>query len=361
MDDYSEEMRLAREAHNMRRKKLMEQKRKREKKLRSMKRMIVAIAALSVLTAAVFCTIGNIGEKSAESSMNAKATLEVAVDANNSADDAVNKNVILYPYKSPSYQEITDPGITSANIALLNVEDSQLIAGKGAEDRIYPASMTKVMTIIIAAEHLTDLTQTYSLSNEQIHPLVQQQASRAGFDPGEVVTVKDLFYGLILPSGADAAVALSNLVAGSEESFANLMNEKCNEIGLKNTHFCNASGLFDENQYTTPLEMAMIMQYAMSNPVCAEILSTYQYRTTATEQHPEGILLSSTMFSRMYGNEVEGMTIKAGKTGYTDEAGNCLVTYAEKQGKHYIVVIANGTYKWNVIFDDFTVYRNFMS
>lgn len=123
--------------------------------------------------------------------------------------------------------------------------------------------MTKVMTLIVAVEQLQDLNQTYALSYELLDPLVREQASRAGFDPGEMVTAKDYLYGLVLPSGADAAVALSIMTAGSEEAFADLMNQKCSEIGLKNTHFMNASGLYDEQQYTTPVEMAN--DYAVCN------------------------------------------------------------------------------------------------
>lgn len=106
--------------------------------------------------------------------------------------------------------------------------------------------------------------------------------------------------------------------------------------------------------------MAMIMQYAMQNPTCAEVLSTYQYTTTPTAQHPEGIKLSSTMFSRMYGNEVENVTIMAGKTGYTQEAGNCLVSYAQKNGHHYVALTAGASYKWHVIFDDFEIYKTYL-
>ena len=138
------------------------------------------------------------------------------------------------------------------------------------------------------------------------------------------------------------------------------MNEKCDELGLKNTHFCNQSGLHDENQYTTPAEMALIMKYAMSNEECAKVLGTYQYTTEATPQHPQGISLTSTMFSRMYGNEVEGVTIKAGKTGYTDQAHNCLVNYAVKGDKEYVTVMAAAGNRWYVIFDGFKILERYL-
>ena len=150
------------------------------------------------------------------------------------------------------------------------------------------------------------------------------------------------------------------MTAGSEDNFAVLMNEKCEELGLQNTHFMNASGLHNENQYTTPVEMAMILAYAMQNPECAKILSIYQHTTAPLASHPEGILLTSTMFGRMYGTEVPNVTIQAGKTGYTQEAGNCLVSYAEKTGHHYIALTAGAENRWHVVYDDFELYGNYL-
>lgn len=285
-------------------------------------------------------------------------------DSNASAGDNVNTaaNIVKkmeYPEKSENYMEITSNEILSPYVAVLNITDNKLIAGKNAETRIYPASMTKVMTLIVAVENIDNLDSTFTMTSAIIDPLCNDSATRAGFEPGEAVTAKDLMYGLILPSGADGAVGLAEMISGSEEEFVRLMNKKCEEMGLTNTHFTNTSGLHSEEHYTTPVEMAMILQYAMENETCAEILSTYQYTTEVTEKHPEGMLLTSTMFSRMYGNEVEGVEIKAGKTGYTQEAGHCLVSYAESSGKKYIAVTAGAEGKWNVIYDDFKLYGEF--
>lgn len=269
------------------------------------------------------------------------------------------KQLVKYPEKDSSYTELTSSEIISPYIAVVDVTDNKLLAGRNAEMRIYPASMTKVMTLIVAVENIKDLNQKFTMTSEIIDPLYLDSASRAGFEPGEEVTAKDLMYGLILPSGADGAVGLAEMVSGSEEAFVELMNKKCEELGLKNTHFTNTSGLHNENHYTTPVEMAMILEYAMENEICEEILSTYQYTTESTEKHPEGILLTSTMFSRMYGNEVEGVEIKSGKTGYTQEAKHCLVSYAESAGNKYVIVTAGADGKWNVIYDDFKLYGEF--
>lgn len=344
-----------------RRKQMLEKRRRRQRKVKRMKRVLLMAAVLVLFVSAVLVGTGFDGDSPSGSILDVKETLQVAVDAGAGfTTKEPEKAAVIYPEKSLVYSDIADEAVKSPCIALLDVENAQVIAGRDYDSRIYPASMTKVMTLIVAAENLTDLDRQYVFTEDLIYPLVQQEASRAGFDPGEPVSVNDLFYGLVLPSGADAAVALANLTAGSEEAFAERMNRKCEELGLVNTHFINASGLYDDEQYTTPVEMAMIMAYAMKNPVCAKVLSTYQYTTEPTEQHPEGILLTSTMFSRMYGTEVEGVTILAGKTGYTDEAGNCLVSYAEKDGHHYVAVTAAASYKWHPIFDDFEIYKNYL-
>lgn len=276
-----------------------------------------------------------------------------------SPDEETNTTVIR-PTKSDKYIEITSENVRCPYTVLVDVNNHQVIAGKEYDMKIFPASMTKVMTLIVAVENIKDMNDTFEMTAELIDPLYREDASLAGFAPGEKVTAKDMLYGLILPSGADAAVGLANLVAGSEEAFVKLMNKKCKEMGLKNTHFTNTSGLYHEKHYTTPLEMAMIMEYAMGNEVCAEILSAYQYTTQKTEQNPEGLLLTSTMFSRMYGNEVDTVSIKAGKTGYVGEAGSCLVSYAERGEDKYIAVSAKASGKWHVVFDAFELYGNYI-
>lgn len=268
---------------------------------------------------------------------------------------------VVYPYAtvSSSYVNVDSEKVLNPYIAILDVDSNKIVAGRECNERIYPASMTKVMTLIVAVENLKNLEQTYTMTSDITYPLYLENATVAGFLPDEIINAKDMLYGLILPSGADAAIGLAQMISGAEDEFVKLMNAKCEELGLKNTHFVNTSGLHDDDHYTTPLEMAMIMKYAMANPTCAEVLSTYQYTTAVTEQHPEGILLTSTMFSRMYGTEVEGVTIVAGKTGYTQEARHCMVSYGIKGDKKYVVVTAGAQNKWNSIFDDFELYRDF--
>lgn len=355
--DYDEALKVNRE----RKRKAAALKRKRQAQIRLIKRNILCAVILVALTLLVIQFLRHIVP---DISRRNELKQEMVLADTGNYDDVITvvqeKPTFRYALKSVMYKEMTDTDIQSPYIALLDATDNEFIAGKQINTRIYPASMTKVMSLIIAVENIKDLNETYKFGFDELNYLYIEQASVAGFSVDEEVKAKDLLYGLVLPSGADAAYGIARLAAGSQEAFVELMNEKCDELGLKNTHFCNPSGLHDENQYTTPAEMALIMKYAMSNEECAKVLETYQYTTEATPQHPQGISLTSTMFSRMYGNEVEGVTIKAGKTGYTDQAHNCLVNYAVKGDKEYVTVMAAAGNRWYVIFDGFKILERYL-
>ncbi len=251
--------------------------------------------------------------------------------------------------------------IGSNYAVLISLTDNTILAQKSANAKMHPASMTKVMSLIVAYEHIENMEETFTVTSTIIDPVYTAGASLAGFSPNEALPLRDLLYGMILPSGAEASVALAVYVAGSEEAFVALMNEKATDMGLTSTHFENCTGLTGTNHYSTAVEMGMILAYAMQYDECAEILSTYQYTTTATEKHPDGVLLESTMFSRMYGDEPEGVTIIAGKTGYTDRAHHCLMSYATDDitGDSYIFVSADSTEKFGPVFDAINVYSAF--
>ena len=265
--------------------------------------------------------------------------------------------LVSYPAKAENFQQLNEQ-LDSEHAILLDCESNEILACKGSEsEHIYPASMTKVMTLAVAAEHIEDWDATITITNEMLAPLWADNASMAGFQVGEEVTMRDLMYGAALPSGADATVALATATAGSEEEFVAWMNEKVEELGLKDTHFVNTSGLYDENHYTSMTDIALIMEYALMNDMARAALSTPDYTTAKNDFHPEGIYLTSTMFNKMYGNEVQGITIKGGKTGYTDEAGQCLVSYAETaKGHRYIVASSFGYNKWQPVYDAFKLY-----
>lgn len=325
--------------------------------------IVVFIIILAAALAVTKCTsVGGSGNSVSGQTLDRSASGGVGGNIEDTESD-------MYASYTPDSRTIGKNDISSDYAILIDLESNTVLASKKGDEKMYPASMTKMMTLIVAAEHAENLDDTFEMTTAITDPLFLENASVAGFLNGEQVTLRDLMYGLILPSGADCAVALAIYTAGSEAAFADMMNEKVAELGLKNTHFMNPTGLHDENQYSTCHEIALILEYALRDDFMRTVLSTYKYTTEKTPQHPDGITLYSTMQSRMYGNEAPGMFILGGKTGYTTEAGTCLASYAVKYDKDtekeddlksktpgYIFVSAHGGNVWAPIFDAINMY-----
>ena len=307
----------------------------------------------------------------------------IACNCRGAGDDRRN-GLKFFWSKIPGYEEKTKDVLAEytddsaalsddfsfTNGVLVDVNANTVLASKDADECIFPASLTKVMTLIVAVESSPELDGKFTMTSEILEPLIIENASVAEFAAGEEVTVKDMLYGLILPSGADAAIGLAMHIAGSEEDFVKLMNKKAEDMGLQHTHFMNCSGLHHDEHYSTCREMAEILRYAMENDTMREVLTTYQYTTSKTPEHPEGIELTSTMFSRMYGDEPENAFIIAGKTGYTLEACHCLASLAVKceedetedaiysrKGDYILVTVGSPT-KWGAVFDAIDIYTS---
>ena len=235
-----------------------------------------------------------------------------------------------------------DLELYSENALLIDLESNTVLVQKNADARIYPASMTKVMTVLVAAEHIENWNETFTMTQSIIDPLFLADASMAGFVHGEEVSMTELLYGAVLPSGAEATQALAIVTAGSEEAFAALMNEKAQALGLKDTHFVDASGLHDENHYTTLSDMAIIMQAALDNPHCREILTSVNHTSPATTQNPEGVAMTNRFLYRIRPQQTGNVDIQAAKTGYTAQAMNCCVSYGiMENGRAAICVTAH--------------------
>ena len=177
----------------------------------------------------------------------------------------------------------------SRHAILLDAQSGRVLAQKRADERTAPASLTKMMTVLLAIEAEPDLDKQVTLPEDIFPALQTEKASMAGFVPDETVTVRDLLYGAMLPSGAECCEALAQLVSGSEENFAALMNQKAAELGMKNTHFTNATGLTDTEHYSSAADMAKLLQAALHNTTFRTIFTTEHYTTNATAQHPEGV------------------------------------------------------------------------
>lgn len=243
---------------------------------------------------------------------------------------------------------------------LIDLETNTVLAEKNADARIYPASMTKIMTALIACEQITDWDETYTMTQDIVDRYFLADATMAGFLAGEEVTMRDLVYGAVLPSGAEATYALADALAGSEEAFAKRMNEKAAELGLSDTHFVDASGLHDDEHYTTLRDMAVILQAAMDNDLCREVLSTARYTSRATEQNPEGVEMTNKFLVRLESQDMQGASIIAAKTGYTAEAMNCCASYgATPDGRACICVTAKAWTSWYALYDHLALYSTY--
>lgn len=249
--------------------------------------------------------------------------------------------------------------VSCPHAILMNAGTGEVIAGKNAEDVIYPASMTKLMTVLVAYEMIPDIDETFRMTQDIIDPLYLDGLSLAGFSGGEEVVIRDLLYGSALPSGAEASMALALAACGSEEAFVRKMNDRAELLGMHGTHFENCTGAHHPEHVSTLYDIGILMAFMMQNETLAEILGTYQHTTTPTTQHPEGLVLTSTVFSRMEGSESGTCTVLGGKTGYTVQGGQCLATYAESRtdGKGFVCVTAGGDTKWRPVYDSIYLYQ----
>lgn len=246
---------------------------------------------------------------------------------------------------------------------LIDVEKEEIIAAKKAKKRINPASMTKILTVLVAAEHIEpeNLEETVTVSQEATDYSYSNGCSNTGYEVDEQVTVQDLFYGTILPSGADSAYTLAIYVAGSHEAFVDMMNEKLEEMGLSDTtHFTNCVGLYDEEHYSTVYDMAVILKAAADNEFCREVLSARTYVTTQTEEHEEGLTVSNWFLRRIEDKDTHGEVLCA-KTGFVNQSGSCAASLAaDKDGREYLCVTAGSTSSWRCIYDHVDIYDAFL-
>lgn len=236
--------------------------------------------------------------------------------------------------------------LNSPNAILVDLSQNKVLVEHNSSERIYPASLTKIMTAILAIENIPDLNQTLIISSDLFQDLYSQNASLAGFLPDEKVKYKDAIYGILLPSGAECCLAIADSIAGSESAFVEMMNQKAADLGMKNTHFCNTTGLHDDNHYSTVKDFAVLLKYALKNDTFRKVFTSSRYSTTPSNCHPDGFTFHSTMFRYLESTEVTGGEILGGKTGYTGEAGLCLASLASVNGNEYILVTAhaNGTH-----------------
>ncbi len=397
MRDFESEERLRQQQREMKRAKIREMRRLRERR----KKMLLIAGAVVIVCLGVggIRLLGNTATKeepSAQASVQedtenmettdtedtasvqtasaedaeGKTAEETASNTEDTAEEeqeeepAVNPDIPFasgYTFEgADSAAAVNAETVLSTYALLVDLDNNTVVAQRNANDRMIPASMTKILTVLVAAEHVTDLDDTFTITREITDYSYSNDCSAVGFGDGETVTVRDLLYGTVLPSGADAAAGLAFYVSGSLEGFVDLMNEKLDELGLSDTaHFTNCVGLYDENHYCTPYDMAVILKAAVENELCREVLSAHTYTTSPTEQHPEGITISNWFLRRIEDKETNGEVVCA-KTGYVAQSGSCAASYeVTDSGKHYICVTADTYSSWRCIYDHVAIYQEY--
>lgn len=249
---------------------------------------------------------------------------------------------------SISYGISDAPEISAGAAILIDTASERILYSKNENEKMYPASTTKILTAILTIENC-NLEDIVTVPYEAIAS-IPSGYSVAALQPGEQLTVKQLLEVLLVHSANDAANVLAYHVSGSLEAFASLMNQKVSELGLQNTHFTNPSGAHDDNHYTTAYDLAIIMKYCMKNSTFRNLSGLKYCKIPATNKYDERVF--NTTNELLTHNNSSNYYYKyaiAGKTGYTTQAKNCLVSVSNKDDLELIcVVLSTGLYPNNL-------------
>lgn len=227
-------------------------------------------------------------------------------------------------------------GVSAESAVLMCAENGEILFSRNADRRLSMASTTKIMTALIALESATPEKEIVVTEE-----MVSVEGTSMGLMPGDSVSLLELVYGMLLQSGNDAANTVAYVIGGNPDSFTRLMNERASEIGMDNTNFVTASGLDDENHYSTAYDMALLAAECMRNPEFAEICSQKKAKLTYGNPPYARTLTNHNKLLWKYSDSV-GI-----KTGFTKKSGRCLVSAAKRNGITLIAVTLNAPDDWN--------------
>ncbi len=227
------------------------------------------------------------------------------------------------------------PAITAQSAILMEADTGTILYAKNIHEEHYPASTTKIMTCLLAVENAS-LDDTITFSHDAVFS-VPSDGSSIGMDVGESITLEQGLYGIMVGSANEVANAVAEHVSGSIDGFIDLMNTRAKELGCTNTHFANTNGLQDDNHYTSVYDLALISRQFFENELLCKIGNTPRYHFTPTATQPDDFYLNNK--HKLITGEISYEGIIGGKTGYTDQARETLVTCAEKDGMRLICVV----------------------
>ncbi len=229
---------------------------------------------------------------------------------------------------------------------LLNLDKQEVLYSKGAYERVYPASITKIMTALLAFQY-GNMDDVVTITQDNV--TLEEGSQVVGFQPGDQVTMDQLVHGLLVYSGNDAASAIATHIGGTEAEFVNMMNDYAAQLGCTGTHFTNPHGLQDENHYTTPYDIYLMLKEALNYPEFTEITQLSSYNVTYKNSDGADMSVSLMATDHYLTGEAtapKGITVLGGKTGTTSDAGNCLALLCQDAyGEPYISIIMGASTK----------------
>lgn len=255
-----------------------------------------------------------------------------------------------------TYVDALEFDITSDYVILYNLNDDEVLYEQNSEEQTQIASLTKIMATIIGIENNANLDEEVTITKEALQGI--SEYTKVGFKVGDKATVRDLLYGTMLPSGADAVNALAIHTSGSIDNFVNLMNDKVEELGLKKTKFDNPIGMDSNDNYSTASDMASILMYALENTDFKNIFNSREYTISSIDKTIKSTLIG---YSKSYGLDVT--EINGAKSGFTDGAGLCLASTATIDDVNYLLVTIGAETKnrSNAIRDSLEIYDYYSS
>lgn len=223
------------------------------------------------------------------------------------------------------------PDIESKNVLFINMDDDDIIYEKNPSDKVLIASLTKIMTAIVAIEHIPNIDEKLVITYDMIKG-IDNDYVKVGFKTGDVVTYNDVLNGILLKSGADATNIMAISISGSVDNFVELMNQKAKDLELNETHFTNTIGMDNENHYSTAKDLATLLKYAYKNDTFKNVFTTQNYITTDSKHNIDGPL------KYLHNDEFKMNYVNGAKTGYTKAAGLCLASVSTFNKHNYLLV-----------------------
>lgn len=259
--------------------------------------------------------------------------------------------ILLTPITAQAAQYSPLFDVEANYVYMVNLDTDTVMFEKNAHEKTEPASLAKIMTTILAIENIPDLDNTTISLKQYLEEIVYVAGREFGgvstgaIKRNEELTARQLLYASMLPSANEAALMLADYVGdGSLDYFCQMMNAKAKELGANNTNFANANGLPNPNNYTTAYDMYLITKYALENPEFVKVISETTYSTGPTNMH-DNLTWKTTNQMMLKDSQYYASYIQGVKTGFTEEAGRCLVSTAVKDGYHYLMVVMDAPYQ----------------